>query len=126
MVGVRAAPQQGLIGMLILQACSGELMSHNTYKNIVKNKGNVDYCIEVHSTLLDMQAHTCMQFPFHKLPYSFYVLHRVLARSLLYDLVFLFPRQARFVYGSRLLMLSNELYCARSVKASVLGWGDCL
>jgi hypothetical protein len=26
-----------------LEACSGALMSHNTYANIVKNKGNVDY-----------------------------------------------------------------------------------
>ena len=31
----------------ISQACSGQLMSHNTYDNIVKNKGNIDYCIEV-------------------------------------------------------------------------------
>lgn len=29
-----------------IEACSGELMSHNTYKNIVHNKGNIDYCIE--------------------------------------------------------------------------------
>lgn len=29
-----------------LEACSGALMSHNTYKNIVANKGNMDYCIE--------------------------------------------------------------------------------
>ena len=26
-----------------LEACSGALMSHNTYGNIVKNKGNIDY-----------------------------------------------------------------------------------
>jgi len=26
-----------------LEACSGALMSHNTYKDIVKNKGNIDY-----------------------------------------------------------------------------------
>ena len=30
---------------VMLQACSGELMSHNTYANIVKNKSNIDYCI---------------------------------------------------------------------------------
>ena len=29
-----------------LEACSGELMSHNTYANIVKNKSNIDYCID--------------------------------------------------------------------------------
>mmetsp|Transcript_24230 Transcript_24230/g.35521 ORF Transcript_24230/g.35521 Transcript_24230/m.35521 type:complete len:92 (-) Transcript_24230:241-516(-) len=29
-----------------LESCSGALMSHNTYKNIVSNKGNMDYCIE--------------------------------------------------------------------------------
>jgi len=29
-----------------LEACSGALMSHNTYKDIVKNKGNIDYCVE--------------------------------------------------------------------------------
>ena len=31
---------------VMLQACSGELMSHNTYANIVKNKSNIDYCID--------------------------------------------------------------------------------
>jgi hypothetical protein len=30
-----------------LEAASGQLMSHNTYQDIVKNKGNIDYCIEV-------------------------------------------------------------------------------
>jgi hypothetical protein len=34
------------------QACSGELMSHNTVKNIVANKGNIDYCIEVRQLCL--------------------------------------------------------------------------
>ena len=24
-------------------------MSHNTYQNIVKNKGNIDYCVDVGS-----------------------------------------------------------------------------
>ena len=27
------------------QALGGELMSHNTYANIVHNKANVDYCV---------------------------------------------------------------------------------
>ena len=27
------------------QALGGELLSHNTYANIVKNKANVDYCV---------------------------------------------------------------------------------
>jgi hypothetical protein len=30
-----------------LEAASGQLMSHNIYQDIVKNKGNIDYCIEV-------------------------------------------------------------------------------
>lgn len=68
--------QQELTIIFLWQACSGELMSHNTYKNIVKNKGNVDYCIEVRrSTLSDMQI------PFFCFSsHSFYLLHRVLAR----------------------------------------------
>ena len=37
----------GLLIFAPCQACSGELMSHNTVKNIVANKGNIDYCIEV-------------------------------------------------------------------------------
>jgi len=37
----------GLLIFAACQACSGELMSHNTVKNIVANKGNIDYCIEV-------------------------------------------------------------------------------
>ena len=37
------------------QACSGQLMSHNTYDNIVKNKGNIDYCIEVHFLAMILQ-----------------------------------------------------------------------
>lgn len=28
-----------------VQALGGELLSHNTYKNIVNNKANIDYCI---------------------------------------------------------------------------------
>eukprot|EP00287_Rhodomonas_sp_CCMP768_P005409 CAMPEP_0196723872 /NCGR_PEP_ID=MMETSP1091-20130531/5929_1 /TAXON_ID=302021 /ORGANISM="Rhodomonas sp., Strain CCMP768" /LENGTH=66 /DNA_ID=CAMNT_0042065913 /DNA_START=75 /DNA_END=275 /DNA_ORIENTATION=+ len=29
-----------------LKALGGELMSHNTYDNIVHNKANIDYCID--------------------------------------------------------------------------------
>ena len=35
--------------VFLLQECSGQLMSHNTYQNIVKNKGNIDYCVDVGS-----------------------------------------------------------------------------
>ena len=31
-------------------------MSHNTYDNIVKNKGNIDYCIEVTAVHLPCPA----------------------------------------------------------------------
>ena len=34
-------------------------MSHNTYDNIVKNKGNIDYCIEVAAVL----APVCRELP---------------------------------------------------------------
>ena len=29
-----------------LEACSGELISHNTTQNIINNKANIDYCID--------------------------------------------------------------------------------
>jgi len=32
--------------MASAQAASGQLMSHNTYANIVNNKSNIDYCID--------------------------------------------------------------------------------
>lgn len=32
--------------VLLVQAMSGQLASHNTYANIVHNKANIDYCIE--------------------------------------------------------------------------------
>ncbi len=31
---------------LFRQALGGELLSHNTYQNIVHNKANIDYCID--------------------------------------------------------------------------------
>ena len=36
-----------------LEACSGALMSHNTYKDIVKNKGNIDYWYDLRTSLCD-------------------------------------------------------------------------
>lgn len=41
-----------------MEACSGALMSHNTYGNIVKNKGNIDYWYDLcpvapHTALCD-------------------------------------------------------------------------
>jgi hypothetical protein len=33
------------INFVCFQALGGELISHNTYQNIVHNKANIDYCI---------------------------------------------------------------------------------
>ena len=36
-------------------------MSHNTYDNIVKNKGNIDYCIEVRTVWTCAPAGHCLR-----------------------------------------------------------------